>query len=200
MNIEADAAAVRGRNLRTIGALAALFLLPLIASFWMYYGGGWRPASRSNYGELIVPPRPIPDVELPKPAGGRADVVPEGKWLLLYVGDGSCGTDCRRALYVMRQARIALGNEMGRVERAMLATRDCCDLGFLAGDHPGLQVFDATAAPAAPVLAILPPADREHSLYVVDPHGNLMMRHDARRDPKGLLADLKKLLKLSHIG
>jgi len=34
----------------------------------------------------------------------------------------------------------------------------------------------------------------------VDPLGNLMMRFDARQEPKGLLSDLQKLLKLSHIG
>ena len=44
------------------------------------------------------------------------------------------------------------------------------------------------------------PADRAHSLYIVDPLGNLMMRHDASHTTKDLLTDLKKLLKLSHIG
>ena len=34
----------------------------------------------------------------------------------------------------------------------------------------------------------------------VDPLGNLMMRWDTRENPKGLLSDMKKLLKLSHIG
>jgi hypothetical protein len=42
--------------------------------------------------------------------------------------------------------------------------------------------------------------NREPSIYVVDPLGNLMMRFDARENPKGLLSDMKKLLKLSHIG
>ena len=41
---------------------------------------------------------------------------------------------------------------------------------------------------------------REHSLFIVDPLGNLMMRHDASHTTKDLLSDLKKLLKLSHIG
>jgi hypothetical protein len=34
----------------------------------------------------------------------------------------------------------------------------------------------------------------------MDPQGNVMQRFDTRDNPKGLLADLKKLLKLSHIG
>jgi hypothetical protein len=39
-----------------------------------------------------------------------------------------------------------------------------------------------------------------HTLFIVDPLGNLMMRHDASHTTKDLLSDLKKLLKLSHIG
>jgi hypothetical protein len=44
------------------------------------------------------------------------------------------------------------------------------------------------------------PAEHRNSLYIVDPHGNLMMRHDAAHTSKDLLTDLKQLLKLSHIG
>jgi hypothetical protein len=47
---------------------------------------------------------------------------------------------------------------------------------------------------------VFPVADREQSLFIVDPLGNLMMRYDVRQNPKGLLQDLKKLLSLSHIG
>jgi hypothetical protein len=49
------------------------------------------------------------------------------------------------------------------------------------------------------LLAQFPP-DREKALFIVDPLGNLMMRHDASHTSKDLLSDLKKLLKLSHIG
>ena len=35
---------LRARNLRTVAALAALFLLPLLISFWLYYATDWRPA------------------------------------------------------------------------------------------------------------------------------------------------------------
>ena len=37
-------------------------------------------------------------------------------------------------------------------------------------------------------------------LFIVDPLGNLVLRYDVRQSPKGLLSDLQKLLKLSHIG
>jgi hypothetical protein len=58
----------------------------------------------------------------------------------------------------------------------------------------------ALDASAAQRLLAQFPADRGHSLYIVDPLGNLMMRHDATHTSKDLLDDLKKLLRLSHIG
>ena len=45
-----------------------------------------------------------------------------------------------------------------------------------------------------------PTAGREQLLFIVDPLGNLIMSYDARQNPHGLLADLEKLLRLSHIG
>jgi hypothetical protein len=192
---------LRARNLRTLAVLAGLFFLPLAASFWMYYGTDWRPARRVNHGELITPARPLPTLELPAAVEKmpvQKDVF-RHKWLLVYVGDGRCDQMCRDALYVMRQTRLALNNEMTRVARVFLVTADCCDRAFLEREHPGLGVLDATGAAGATVLAPFPP-ERDHWLFIVDPLGNLMMTYDLRQNPKGLREDLKKLLSLSHIG
>lgn len=185
---------LRARNLRTVGALAALFFLPVALSFWMYYGMGWRPVGQTNHGVLLQPVRALPSVPLP-----GADVL-RGKWSVVYVGRGDCDEACRRALYVMRQTRLALNNEMERVNRVFLVTADCCDRAFLQREHAGLAVLDASGANAAALLSVFPVADRDYLLFIVDPLGNLVMQEDARANPKGLLEDLKKLLKLSHIG
>ena len=37
-------------------------------------------------------------------------------------------------------------------------------------------------------------------ILLIDPLGNLMMRFPLSDDPKGMLEDIKKLLKLSRIG
>jgi hypothetical protein len=63
--------------------------------------------------------------------------------------------------------------------------------------------LNATEPAANGLLSTFPVEEREHSVFVVDPLGNLMMRYDVRltsQHPKGLLEDLKKLLTLSHIG
>jgi hypothetical protein len=191
---------LRWRNLRTILALAGLFMLPLAASFWLYYGAGWRPAATTNHGELIAPARPLPALALPGAGGTSVRNVFSKQWSLVYVGDGRCDAHCRQALYFMRQTRIELNTDMTRVKRVFLVTANCCDGEFLQREHAGLLVLDASGPAAVPLLAAFPQADRADDLFVVDPLGNLMMRYDTRRNPRGLFEDLKKLLSLSHIG
>jgi hypothetical protein len=181
-----SASRLRARALRTLAALAALFLLPLGLAFFTYYGSGWRPAGRVNHGVLITPARPL--------AAFR------GNWSLVYVGNGACDSACRQALYVMRQTRLALNNDMTRLQRVFLASGDCSACELLARVDPGLEVLAAGGAAGTALLSEFPSPGREHSLFVVDPLGNLMMSYDVRGDPHGLLEDLKKLLKLSHIG
>lgn len=184
---------LRARNLRTLALLASLFVLPLLIAFWAYYGTGWRPVHHVNHGELIAPPRPLPSAQDTSPLFRK-------KWSLVYVGDGQCDAECRHSLYVMRQTRLSLNNEMTRVERVFLVTGSCCDADFLGREHSGMRVLEASGVSGSNLLAAFPADGREHTLFIVDPLGNLMMRYDARQNPKGLLEDLKKLLALSHIG
>ncbi len=192
---------IRKRNLRTVGLLATIFFLPLIVSFYMYYGSAWRPAASTAHGELYQPARPLPQAELRDSKGNIAPVNPfSEKWALVYVGGGACDDLCKSSLYFMRQTRLSLNNEMTRVNRFFVATSPCCNNAFLDLEHPGLVTLDASGPEAVGLVAAFPAADRERSVYVVDPLGNLVMRYDTRDNPKGLLDDLKKLLKLSHIG
>jgi len=199
-----DAGQLRARNLRMVAGLAALFFVPLLASAWLYYGTSWRPGGHTNHGELIQPPRPLPPVDLPRIALGGELAVPDptlfrSKWTLVYIGDGSCDASCRATLYVMRQTRLALGTEMTRLARVFLVTGNCCAKDYLARQHAGITILDASGSASAPLLGRFP-GDRAHTLYIVDPLGNLMMRYDVRRDPRGLLVDLRRLLELSQIG
>jgi hypothetical protein len=213
----AGAQELRARNLRMLAGLAALFFAPLLAASWLYFGTSWRPAGRLNHGELIEPPRPLASVSLPRvplpdihlgeqQARAKRELSSSepslfrSTWTLTYIGDGSCDASCRQTLYVMRQTRLALGTEMSRVARVFLETGNCCAKAFLAREHAGIVVLDATGAAGRMLIGEFPPQDRAHSLYIVDPLGNLMMRYDVRQNPGGLLIDLRKLLELSDIG
>ncbi len=186
--------------MRTVALLAGLFLLPLLVSFWMYYATDWRPALRVNHGELITPARPLPSANLPIVLGTPSKgALFKHTWSLVYIGEGTCAEVCRHSLYVMRQVRLALNNDMARVERVFLVTGDCCDRTFLTQEHGGIVVVDASGSDARTLLNTFP-EERGQSLFVVDPLGNLLMTFDTRQNPKGLLEDLQKLLRLSSIG
>jgi hypothetical protein len=182
---------LRARNLRTLALLASLFLVPLALAFCTYYGSAWRPGRTVNHGVLISPARPLPAATLPQLTGaGAAAALPElfrGQWSLVYLGGGACADECRQALFVMRSARLALNIDMGRVAQVFLVQGACC-AADLAQEYPGV------------LLRQFPQAGRGHTLFVVDPLGNLMMSYDARANSRGLLEDLQKLLRLSHIG
>jgi cytochrome oxidase Cu insertion factor (SCO1/SenC/PrrC family) len=195
------------RQRRLLVALAVLFFAPLGFAFYLYYGPmGWRPAGHVNHGELIDPPRPLPALILPLVTdGGVTDPdFLKHKWTLLYLGAGDCSLRCRTNLYDTRQVRIALNRDMRRVQRVFVAEGGCCDLPYLHAEHPDLITVRATAA-AAPLIALLPrvdgvsPANAER-VYLVDPLGNLMMSYAPDANPKGMLEDLKRLLRLSHVG
>ena len=209
-----------GHPRRVFITLMLLFFAPVAVAFILYYGIGWSPGGRVNYGELVEPPVPLPDLALPQadappPEAPRADVASgvappvasasflKGKWTLLYLGAGGCSAGCRTDLYNTRQVRAALGADRERVRRVFLAEGACCDLAWLHAQQPDLVTVQASAA-AAPLTAILEHAGHTPAaadrVYLIDPLGNLMMCYSVDARPKGMLEDLKKLLRLSHVG
>ena len=186
--------------------VAAVFFLPLAIAAYLYYApSAWRPAGMVNRGILIDPPRQLPQIVLPIMQGGvtPADFL-RHRWTLVYVGGGACDERCHAALYQMRQVRLALNQDMERVQRLFVATDGCCDRPFLEREHPGLVVALGRSEAAAHLLKFFPedagPVAAAGRIYVVDPLGNLMMAHPRDSNPKYLLEDLKRLLKLSQIG
>jgi hypothetical protein len=100
--------------------------------------------------------------------------------------------------------RAASGADRERVQRVFLARARAATrvaARAAAGSHHG-----AGEPPAAAPLTrgILEHAGRGPAaadrVYLIDPLGNLMMSYAADARPKGMLEDLKKLLRLSHVG
>jgi len=175
--------------------IAAVFFGPLAIAAFMYYGGHFQPAGRSNHGDLLQPivsvAEALPDSAVL--AGG------DGYWLLVYSDDGDCLEPCRNALYVMRQSRKMLGKEMERLKRVFLHGESPPDTVFLADQHAGL--VSARDDALKTLLDDNRPAGRAAGgYYLVDPLGNLVMYFRPDIDPAEMVEDIERLLKLSRIG
>jgi len=189
--------------------LGLLFMAPAFVAWVMHNSSeqGWRPEGLTNRGTLVHPARP-----LTMPADMRHDDVSlndflQGKWTLLYIGDADCNAVCQENLYKLRQIRIAQNENMNRVQTLFLVTVDSLpgDLDtFLEEEHMETAVVALTAAQAEQIAADFRindvPMQGAERTYIIDPLGNLMMYYQADADARGMLLDLKKLLKFSKIG
>lgn len=196
-----DPAANRRSGRRHLLMLASLFFVPFAAAIWLYYSSAWRPAPGAH-GELIDPPRLLPAVALTLPDGRLTspDAL-RGTWFVIYLSDGPCTESCVNALAELARVRLALGNDATRVQRVLLHAGDCCAPGFPGPGDEDLLALGATGSAGQTLLAVFPRApDGSVGIYIVDPHGNLMMRHAATGAAQGLLKDLERLLRLSSIG
>ena len=94
--IDSRPAARRAR--RWLLLLIAVFSLPVLIAYALYFSG-WRPETSGNYGELVQPPRALPEIVL-QTLDGQALRVSElrGKWTLLMFGAAECPRPCEAAL------------------------------------------------------------------------------------------------------
>jgi cytochrome oxidase Cu insertion factor (SCO1/SenC/PrrC family) len=195
-------AVLRNRRLQLL-LVAALFFGPFALAFYFYYGGATPARGRTNHGELIEPARPLPASGLVSaPGAPAAEELLRSKWSLATVSDGRCETACRKALGDARAVRLALGPDGERVRRVLIVAAPCCTLP-LPQEEPADRALatgwtEGNAGRA--LLELFPGKDVPGALYLVDPRGNLLMRYAPGADPKGLLKDLERLLRLSQIG
>ena len=182
--------------------LIGLFLLPPIAAWlaWQYLGQHGVDAT-TNAGSLIHPARPLSMDTLAQHAGLDAAEL-RGRWLYVVFGGDECKDVCKRQLYLTRQVRIAVNKDTQRVNRLLLLDRapDAALRASLEQDHPDLMIGVAPRAHIDKAFEGDKFGVVGKQFYLVDPLGNLMMYYDENVNPKGILRDLQKLLKVSQVG
>jgi hypothetical protein len=172
---------------------------PVIASYFTYYVV--RPEGRRNFGDLIEPMRALPDATVQR-LNGEMLHLPDlkGQWLLISVAGGNCQQDCQRQLYLQRQILTGLGKERARTEWVWLIS----DQAQVPSDIlPGLKEATVLRMDAAALSQWLQAASNERledHLFLVDPHGQWMMRFPPKLTTEGALKtkrDMERLLRAS---
>ena len=173
---------------------------PVVGAYLLYYYGDLSALPRvQNEDRLLVNPAvPLP----PPPGADGAEGLPEWgpEWSLLYVRTSDCDETCREHLVRLAQVHAALGRDQDRIRRMYIGPDGdelrSSDSTFSARSIAGSSaeaLLDTLAAAAAE------PGDGGR-VYVVDPHGNLVLSYPPDTEQRGLLEDLERLLDVSRIG
>ncbi|KAA0985818.1 hypothetical protein [Pseudomonas sp. ANT_J28] len=179
---------------RRKGRLQLLLILlgvigPMILATGMYKLQFWVPEGRSYHGELIGNGQTRADL------GVQAQ---EDRWQILVTAPKDCSVDCQQLVYLARQIQIGLGRDAGRASHA-LATAQPLSSEYdakLTREYPQLQRYPLSLTDFHKTVG-----DKAvPQLWIIDPHGNLVLRYDPTVKGKDLLNDLRHLLKLSNIG
>ena len=170
--------------------LLALTIGPMVLATCMYQFRFWVPEGRNYSGELIGNGQSRTDLGV---QGDNVDT-----WQILVTAPAACTDDCKQLVYLARQIQIGLGREASRATHG-LALGQPVDAAYeteLARDYPRLGRYglDTQAYRSATKTG------NEPQLWLIDPHGNLVLRYDAATKGKAILNDLRLLLKLSNIG
>ena len=162
---------------------------PMVLATGMYKLKFWVPESRSYHGELIG------NGQSRAALGVQVD---EQRWQLLVTAPQACAADCQQLVYLARQIQIGLGRDASRATHALAVAQPvAADYATqLQQQYPQLQRYTLDL----PAYTQGGEGDGAAQLWIIDPHGNLVLRYDPQVNGKDVLNDLRLLLKLSNIG
>ena len=202
-----DSSAINAQTRR--GRMQMLLLLlacaaPVIASYFAYYvikpEGG-----KTNFGTLVYPAQAANSEWF--------DVPLQGKWTLLIARPaGECRIQdkkCIEALFLMRQAKVAVGRESGRVQLIWVNTDGKpVDPAVMQAYDEKVAGFRMVGLPRDPKVRAqfmnwLNQEGAGDQIQLVDPSPAKMMLIPVTDSPKEFTAikkDLEKLLRLNRKG
>jgi hypothetical protein len=182
--------AQRRRGRLQLILILAVVIAPMILASAMYQWRFWVPETRSYHGELIGNGQSRADLGIA--------AATETRWQLLVTVPQACDSACKELVFLARQIHIGLNRDVSRASHA------------LAVAQPLTAEYDAQLQREYPQLTRYPleldaygktaGEAKGAQLWIVDPHGNLVLRYDATSKGKEILNDLRHLLKISQIG
>ena len=185
--------------------LILMFLLPVAGSWYLVfftdYARDGMGGSGAEHGSLIKPPRQLENatlLQVSKDSTEQASLY--GKWSMLFFVDGPCEAGCKETLYRLRQARLATGRQMKRLQRvAIIDEGESSQFSdILSKNYPG-QLYVSKSDLGENFLQQFEGLKRgdKSAIFLIDTRGFLMMRYPGDTDPSGIIRDLSRLLRIS---
>lgn len=178
------------KNSWFIKAVWLITLVPLVIAWTMAYTEYGIPTGTKNNGELqksgLVVSQALIDEQ-------------SGRWGLIVATD-ACDTTCEQEVYRLQQLFISMGKNQERLHAIWLSTKpkpadndlsvalDYRNVTFMQ-DQASVIWFEDNKL-----------AWQDHSIWLVDPLGNLVLRFSPDLTGREMMADINWLLKASRIG
>ena len=187
-------------RLKLVG-LFLVFFGPLFIAMILYFNEEFHTDLSTNHGKLLEPIKSLPNLEawdIQKQAP-LPPILLSSKWTLLYWGHNTCDLHCEADLFKLRQVRLSLGKDMGRLQTLYLSKAGQTDVTLLRllKRNPALLVaqLKQNSPFAVEINAFVP-----QQIFIIDTHGNWVLKYTQEATAKEILKDLKHLLKVSRIG
>ncbi len=182
-----DAGRARGRWM--LVALFALFFGTVFGAGVLRFAG-WQPAGHKNNGEMLQPPSDARQV-VPRLADGEPYAWQPGEriWRIAVAPPADCTAEC-----------VKLARDLDKVWRLFGHNADKVEILWIGPLPAGAPATEARRElQATPELLATLPRLRDPKgvpVYVIDPHGFVILRYPPGFDAGGLYKDVAKLLKL----
>lgn len=181
--------ASRNRGRWILVGLFALFFGTVFGAGVLRFAG-WQPAAHKNAGQMLQPPADARDV-VPRLADGSAYEWNPGErmWRIALAPPANCTSECERLARDLDKVWRLFGHRADKVQIMWI--------GALPANAPVTE-SRLLVQPTPELLAKLPRHDDPKGVpvYVIDPHGFVILRYAPGFDAGGLHKDVSKLLKL----
>lgn len=177
------------RQWMVLPVLSAIFVSPLALAWALYHTADGQPQGGLQHGELLLPLQALEPPALDTVEGALLDKsVFRGRWTLLYYTSDRCMADCQQLLSMLQRVRLAQGQSMAQVQRVLVLTAlpSANEIAPLVAGASDLRVASSRRWPL-----------ESGYVYLLDPQGNLVMRYPPGFEPRGLLKDLQRLLRIA---
>lgn len=195
----ADVNAAKGRKMFLL--LALVFVLPFTLAYTLHLLD-IRPSGES-VGNLVAP---VVALEAPALLDAQGETFTTDRWQKIWsivmVDAASCSESCEQNVDKLNRVHRTLYKDVDRIQRVLILKEDidAARVQQLQEKFPKLIILSANTPEQQAFVSAFDQAAPAGSIYLVDPHSNLMMHYPQSVESKGLRKDIKKLLKTSWSG
>lgn len=154
-------------------SLMLVFIVPMVASWFLYYYHDYFQLKTSNHGTLVKPAFSV--------QGVWAENDSPKKWRIVYVSGLICDSQCEGVLRTLNQVKKALGKNSDRITVKQIS--------------PSFTFSNENMKSFSEEKFVI-----NNKIYLVDPTSNLFMYYSDTSNPMNILKDLKRVLEVSQIG